>query len=648
MKSGRLLLSVALLAVGLVAVNYLASALPVRVDATAGGIYTLSPGTRAILGRLEEPVRLDFYFSASATGLRVHEKNFAARVQEMLRQYVRAARGRIELNVIDPKPDTPEEELAAAAGLTPQPLPTGESVYFGLVASHADKLEVIAHFNLQREPFLEYDLTRAIYTVQLFERRKLGLLSALPLRAQPDFMAMQMGRMPQNQLILSEWERNFEIVAVEPSATSLPDGLDALAVLHPQGVSEPLQYAIDQFLLSGKPVFLALDPSSRATADRSRQQMMMGGPPPASTSDLPTLLAAWGLAYDSGQVVGDLENATQVSTGGGRVARFPHWINLTRAYLDATALPTSQLASLLFVEAGAVALKEGVADLTFTPLARTSDQSGTLAAASLQFGGGEEAARSLTVSGARTVAALVQGKFRSAFPDGPPKPEEPAPEAKPAAGEAAAASPEAQPQDEPRRSPPGEGGSHLSESSGTSTLLIVTDVDWLMDDFSVRRMNFLGMQAYEPLNDNLAFASNAVEFIGGAQDLISLRGKDSSFRPFTVVRRMEAAAQRQYQDQLTALEARITEVQNKLTELQGRKTEGNRLVATPEVAAAIEDFQRQQAAMRAERRQIRAALRADIERLEYTLAALNLLVPVVLVIAFGLWFQRRRRTVATL
>lgn len=640
--SGRLLLAVALLAVGLVALNYLASALPVRIDATAGGIYTLSPGTRAILARLEEPVRLDFYFSASAGGLRVHEKNYAARVQEMLRQYVRAAGGRLELNVIDPKPDTPAEEQAAAAGLAPQPLPSGETIYFGLVATHADQQETIGHFSAQREPFLEYDLTRAIHTVTLFDRRKLGLLSALPLRAQPDFMAMQMGRMPQNQLVLTEWERNFEIVPVEPSATELPAGLDALAIIHPQGLDERLQYAIDQFLLAGKPVFLALDPSSRALADRSRQQMMMGGPPPAASSDLPKLLSAWGLAYDPSQVLADLENATPVSTGGGRVGRFPHWINLPRGNLDSGALPTSQLQSLLFIEAGAIALKEGTTGLTLTPLARTSAQSGTIPAATLTFGGGEEAANSLVVSGARTVAALVQGRFASAFPAGPPAPAESAEAARPDTT-AEPAPPEAQPQDEPRQSPEGKGGPPLKESTGNSTLLIVTDTDWLMDAYSVRRLNFLGMEAYEPLNDNLAFASNAIEFLGGSQDLISLRGKDSSFRPFTVVRRMEAAAQRQYQERLAALEARLADVQAKLTELQGKRTEGNRLIATPEVTQAIEEFQQQQAAMRAERRQIRAALRADIERLEYSLAAANLLFPVALVVGFGLWFQHRRR-----
>lgn len=638
--TGRSLLVVALLLVGLVAVNYLASALPFRLDATADRIYTLSPGTRALLGRLEEPVRLEFFFSASAAGLRVSDKNYAARVQEMLRQYVRAARGQLALTVTDPKPDTPAEERAAAAGLSGQPLPTGETIYFGLVATHADQQEVIAFFTPQREPFLEYDLSRAIHRVQLFDRRKVGLLTALPLRAQPDFMAMQAGRMPQSQLVVGEWERTFELVPVEPTATELPADLDALAILHPQGLSDRLQFAIDQFLLAGKPVLLAVDPSSRTMAARTQQMGLMGGASPAASSDLPTLLRGWGLAYNATNVVGDLENATQVSTGAGRVARFPHWISLTRGNLDATALPTAQLDALLFVEPGAVALQDGVAGLTFTPLVQSSAQSGDLAALTLQFGAPDDLAGQLTVSGRKTLAALVAGRFHTAFPGGRPA-------AAPAAPTADGAAPAPPPAPSATDQPADAGPAPLRESAGHSTLLLVADTDWLMDDYSVRRLNFLGTEAYEPLNDNLAFAANALEFLGGSQDLIALRGKGASLRPFTVVRRLEADAQRRYQAQLTALDARLAEVQQRLTELQGKRTEGNRLIATPEMAQAIEAFTQQQAAMRGERRQIRAALRADIERLEHQLLAFNLLVPLVLLTGFGAWFRHHRRAAPT-
>eukprot|EP01036_Dinobryon_divergens_P019257 gene19257-26263_t len=120
MKLSAKALAIVLLFVGLVLVNYLASSLPTRLDLTADSIYSLSAGTKTMLGKIEEPVVIDLYFSKDASGLPIQYKNYATRVQEMLRQYVRAGRGKLTLNVINPRPDTPDEEKATAAGLTPQ------------------------------------------------------------------------------------------------------------------------------------------------------------------------------------------------------------------------------------------------------------------------------------------------------------------------------------------------------------------------------------------------------------------------------------------------------------------------------------------------------------------------------------------------
>jgi hypothetical protein len=113
-------------------------------------------------------------------------------------------------------------------------------------------------------------------------------------------------------------------------------------------------------------------------------------------------------------------------------------------------------------------------------------------------------------------------------------------------------------------------------------------------------------------------------------------------RPFTVVKKMEADAAEKYKEKLTALEARITEVQAKLAELQGKK-DGSKLLASPEATRAIEDFQKQSSAMRAERRQIRLSLREGIDALENRLLLVNLLATPLLVGAFGLWYARYRK-----
>jgi ABC-type uncharacterized transport system involved in gliding motility auxiliary subunit len=631
MKFGRKLLVLALLLVGLVLANYLASSLPWRIDATAEHIYTLSPGTKALLGKIGEPITLDLYFSKDTGGQFIEYKNYAERVQEMLRQYGRAAHGKITLNLINPAPDTPEEERATAAGLEPQTLQDGaDPFYFGLVATQADQQKAIPSFTPQREQFLEYDLSELLYGVQETDKKKLGLITSLPLQGTPGMPMMGQPGQP-GQYVVTEWEDTFAIVPVDSTVTALPDGLDALAIIHPENLTPKLQFAIDQFLLAGKPVFIAVDPSSQYFKRQGGQAAMFNGPPPNVSSDLPILFGGWGLTYNPQKVVGDNTDALSAQNANGSSVKYPVWLGLEHDNFNPQALPTAQLASLWFVEAGSLGLKPGTS-LTFTPLVQSSPQAGELDAATLQFAQPDDLARQIKPEGKQTIAALVTGKFQTAFPNGSPKDETPADPSKPDAAKTAPAAPSAK-----------DGSPSLKESKGTSTLIVVADTDWLFDDYTLRKFNYLGQNAAEPLNDNLSFAANALDFLSGSEDLLSIRGKGNSLRPFKVVRAMEASAGDKYREKLTALETQLNDVQAKLTELQGKKTDGNKLVASPEVTKTIEDFQKQDAKLRGERRQIRLALRTDIDALENRLLALNLLVVPVLVCVFGLWFYRKRK-----
>ncbi len=625
MKPSAKVTATGLLFVGLVLVNYLASQLPFRADATAENIYTLSPGTKSLLGKIEEPVTLDFYYTRNAEGVHINYKNYAARVEEMLRQYQRAAGGKIILNVINPEPDTPEEEAAARAGLQPQVFPGSMSqIYFGLSATQADLQETIPAFNPRREQFLEYDLSQLIHSVQVFEKRRLGLISSLPLKAPPfNPMMAQMGqRPPQDQFIIGEWERTFEIVPIEAEATELPADLDVLVIAHPQGLSPKLKYAIDQALLGGTPVLLALDPSNEHFKRQTNpQMMMMGGGAPNVSSDLPDLLEAYGITYVSGAITGDLQYGAQVQTGTGQIATYPHWLQLPAEAFNQEVTPTAQLNTMVLIETGHLALASG-SDLTFTPLIQTSEQAGDIPPSVLQFGVSDNLAGEVSVSGQQTLAAMVTGTFKTAFPDGPPS--------------------DGSAEGEDSENPKSEiQNPKLTE--GSATLVIVADADWLMDAYSVRRINLFGMQAAEPINDNLAFASNLVEFLSGSQDLISIRTKGSSQHPFTVVREMEADAQQRYQQQLEALESRLSEVQTQLSQLQAQVGEGGTLVAPPEVAASIAEYQAQEAEMRRERRDIRRALREDINSLKHQLVLINLLGAPLVLAGFGIWFNQTRR-----
>jgi len=625
MKFGTKAIAIALLFVGLVLLNFLAIHLPFRADVTADRIYTLSSGTRSLLGKIEEPVTVDLYFSRSSGALPIEVKDYADRVEEMLGQYVRAAHGKIILHVVDPEPDTPQEEAATKSGVEAQRLRAGaDPFYFGLVAIQADKQKAIASLTPDREQFLEYDLSELMYSIQQLDKKKLGLITSLPLQGTPaNPMTQQPGG--EGQYVVTEWQDTFDLVPVDATATELPPKLDALAIVHPENLTPKLQFAIDQFLLAGKPVFVAVDPSSLYFKHQGGQMAMFQGPQPNVSSDLPILFGGWGIAYNAQKIVGDNELAMQLQTPNGGVARDPVWLGLTSADFNSKSLPTAQLSSMMVVESGSVALAPG-STLTFTPLVETTGKAGDLDAAGLQFAQPDDIARQIVPSGKKTIAALITGKFKSAFPGGAPK-DEPAPDA--------------DKKDAPKPAP-APAAAFLKESTGNSTLLVIADTDWLLDDYSIRKFQMMGQTAAEPLNDNLSFAANSLDFLSGSQDLISIRGKGSSLRPFLVVKKMETEASEKYEEQLGALEAQLTSVEGKLTELQGKKTEGGRLVATPEMAKAIKDFQAQEANLRGQRRQISLALRRGIDSLEHRLLVINLFASPLLLCGFGLWYHRRR------
>lgn len=652
MKLSGKIVAIGLLFVGLVLLNILVRFLPARWDLTQDRIYSLSEGTEAVLAKVEEPIALEFYFSRSSRELPVQFKNYATRVEEMLRQYVAASRGNLSLKVIDPKPDTDEETAARRLGLEPQTLPSGESFYFGLSVTLADQEKAIPFFALDREPYLEYDISQAIHAVQEFTKPKLGVISGVPIAGTPPEMAMQLqmrGQRPQPaQFSYQEWASRFDIVPIEETAETLPEGLGMLAVIHPTNLSDKLLFAIDQFILSGKPAFIAVDPSSYIMKAQNRQQnMMMGGMPPGSSSDLPRLFQAWGITFDAATVIGDRNLATKVNTGQG-LMEYPVWIETSEGQVSRDAMITSGVQKMLFVEAGAVSV-DTERGYEVTPLITTTDGAGPVQAMMLQFTPPAEISKQIKPEGgARNLAVLVRGKFKTAFPEGapkdPPAPEEPKPEGGTETAAEEAAATEDKPADAaPAATPVVDTTPLIAESVQPSALVIVADTDWLMDSFSVRSLGIMGL--VQPLNENYVFSGNIMDVLGGSQDLVSVRGKATVSRPFEVIRDMERAAQARYQEQAQELETRLAEVQKNINEKMQSEEGVKRLVLTPEVEAEIAAYRADEARIRTELRATRRALREDIETLKTLLTVINLLGVPALVGAFGITFfiNRNRR-----
>src|SRR5882757_7702456 len=178
---------VAVMLLILIAFNVITAVVKQRVDLTKEKAYTLSDGTRAILRKLDTPLKIRFYYSSSAelSADTLFLKTYAQQVDDLLSEYKQAANGRIIIEKFDPKPDSDAEDSARLDGVEGQMLPSGEKFYLGLSVSMVDTKEAIPFFRPDRERLLEYDLSRAISRVMTPDRPVVGIMSPLPVFGTP-------------------------------------------------------------------------------------------------------------------------------------------------------------------------------------------------------------------------------------------------------------------------------------------------------------------------------------------------------------------------------------------------------------------------------------------------------------------------------
>jgi len=170
---------------GIVALNFILGVVPARVDLTDGHLYTLSDGTKKLLGKLEAPVRVRFYFNSGDESVPVPIRAFAARVDDLLREFRSASNGNVLIEKLNPQPDSDAEDSANVDGVEAQVAPSGEKFYLGLAVSQADQKIAIPALAPDRERLLEYDLVRAIGRVTKTDKPVVGVMSGLPVFGMP-------------------------------------------------------------------------------------------------------------------------------------------------------------------------------------------------------------------------------------------------------------------------------------------------------------------------------------------------------------------------------------------------------------------------------------------------------------------------------
>jgi ABC-type uncharacterized transport system involved in gliding motility auxiliary subunit len=390
-------------------------------------------------------------------------------------------------------------------------------------------------------------------------------------------------------------------------------------------LSDRTLFAIDQFVLRGGRLLAFVDPF--CGLDTEAAEPNPGGyNMPNRSSSLDKLFTAWGITFDTTKVVADMDAATPLRGRGNQVVRSPLYLMLRSANISRQDALTAPLETMLMPMAGAFT-GEGADGLTVTPLVTSSPRADTVAAMMAQMDP-ESVMRDLKGGmGKLNLAIRIEGKFKSAFPQGKPA-------GPPAPGEPPAAA-------------PGEtNAAHLAASTVTGHVILVGDADMLADAFTVQEMSFLGYTAHQPVNDNINFLANAVEQLAGSADLIGIRCRGRSMRPFTRVLALERDAQQRWLEQERAIEEKLQTTQQRLGELQQQKDEKQRFILSPEQAKEVERFRKEVADYRQQLKQVRRNLREGIENLGVTVKVINILFMPALVTLAGIGFAlmgRRRR-----
>lgn len=629
---GLVMALIAFLAVNIIGNQTLTS---MRVDVTDNRLFTLSQGTRNILDGLKEPINLRYYFSNKLLAGYPDLQTYGVRVRDLLEEYASRSNGMIRLSVIDPEPFSEAEDQAVTFGIRQIPMSeTGDMAYFGVVGTNTiDQELALPFFDPRKEQALEYDLTKLIYNLAHPQKRVVGVISGLPVFGAPD----PYGRPAQPWTIINVLRDAYEVKELRTDVAAIDPEIDTLLVIHPQNFSEDTQYAIDQFVIKGGKAIVFVDPS--AEADATQPDPAAPSVLPEHKSDLPKLLKAWGVQLVEGKVATDVDAAIRVSYAGNRGPQeieYLPWLHLEGDRLNREDFITSQLKLVNVGSSGSLQRIEG-ATTTVTPLLQTGMKSGMIDAEAVMI---VRDPRGLLESfkpesKQLMLAARIAGKVRSAYPGGViPKKDA----SKPADGSAATA---------PDTSASAPKPGHVEESAQPVSVVVVADTDILADNFWLRMQDSLGVRVPTPFADNANLIVNAVDNLGGNSDLISLRSRGGSSRPFTVVEQIQKDAEAQFRDKERKLQERLQETEKKIAELQQQKDQKTGTLMSPQQQAEIEKFKAEMLDTRKALRDVQHDLRKNIEGLGTQLRLINIgLVPALLgivAIVFALTHSMRRR-----
>ena len=559
----RAVIAIIFIAVITVCATIICQQIPWRADITEQKLYTLSDGTKNILGALNQPLKMKLYYTKTAAMKAPDQiryfNNYYHFVKALLDEYVSASNGMVELQVVDPRPFSDEEVQAIRYGLTKFSITEEENFFFGLVVQTQFGVEkVIEFFSPDRQNFIEYDISYLIDTAITRDKKRVGVLSSIAVAGDDvtGYMAQMMrmqGQQPKPAwAIVTHLKQLFDVSTVSPE-TDIIEDVDILLVIHPKNLPDKTLFAIDQFVLKGGRTIICVDP--HCVSDQPDQEKMRMGQMDPTNSNLDRLLNTWGLDMPDYTFAGDRSLAiTATPRANARPEKVLAFLSLQPQCFSDNSVITADLNQVKVLFPGALRVIEQGADtdpsgIEYTPLLSTTDRGNVWMASGphelmapdytsilQRFSDGSEPV---------TMGCLVTGRFKSSFPDGVEVVEEQSAQ-------------EAQQQEPITKKITG-----LTEAAEDCAVIVFADVDFISDMIAYQR-TFFGIT---PIDDNSSLLLNSIEDLVGSSDLISIRSRGSFKRPFTLVEDIEMKAEAETSEEEAKINAKIAGFQQQLNQL---------------------------------------------------------------------------------
>ena len=601
-----------------------------KIDVTQEGLYTLSDGSKKILKQLNQPLKIKLYYSKTAAnkgteGIRAFN-NYYSYIRDLLEEYVSYSQNNLTLYVIDPRPDTKQEEDAIASGLKKFPLSETEKYFFGLVIENETGAEkIIEFFNPSMQESVEYEITKLVYSATNPKKIKLGILSSIkvlnkdlsPYMAQ--MMRMQGKRIEQSWIITKILEEFYDVVEIKNNQDNI-SAVDLLLVIHPKNLSNATKFAIDQFLLKGGKVCVLVDPLS--VAEQSTQNMSAMRQAPDFSLGLKEHFYSWGIIYDSKMFAGD-KNLAAVR----KVSQFdPPMRLLPVVECDGRCSKDSDIISqglnrVTLIYPGVLKVdKSKNKNLKYSKIISTTEKGNSYHAMPYELSN-PQALLNKFVQGTEPVVMgyKIIGKFKTAFPKG-----------------IQIRIPDEQIKGSSKKIKT-KNMTGVMESIKESAVVIIADVDFIHDQNAFQKTVF----GVNVINNNSTLLLNSLENLAGSNELMSIRSKGKISRSFDVIDEIEFDAKKETEDKVKQINQQITLFTRELNEL-GRKGESISLIQNEGIKKK-KQLAKRIALLKSELREVKREGREKIESIGENLQLLNtIFIPALILLILGFFYWLRR------